>query len=238
MPMNVLQICQKAAGGIGLDLPSAIVSGNSALAIQLRELLDDTARDVMDRHDWQALIKEANFTTVAGDVQIQDVHTNYTDFLRWLNNTTFNRSQDRRVYGSVSPHGWQGAKSQITVTPEYHFRVRGNSVLLFENTSTTDTIYFEYLSNNWLVDENRANPMNSITSDTQIPVLDDQLLALGLKWRLKRENGLEYGENFREYERRLKNLAARDVPREPLSLVPGVSRTLGIGHIPDGQFGT
>ena len=237
MVMTVLDIAKKATGGIGLTLPTALVGGSDAITVQMRELLDDTARDMMDRHDWQALLTEASFTTVSGETQIANIRSTYTDFLRWQNDTTFNRTQDRRVYGAVSPAGWQAAKSRITTTPEYHFRIRGDSVLLFENTNSGDDIYFEYVSNKWLADTGRTTKYSTMTADTDLPLLDDQTLMLGLKWRLKRENGLEYAENYREYERKLQNAIARDIPQEPISLTPGRGRYLGFGQIPDGQFG-
>ena len=94
----------------------------------------------------------------------------------------------------------------------------------------------EYVSNNWLIDSGRSTVANSMTADTQLPLLDDQLIALGLKWRLKRENGLEYGENYREYERRMSNLIGRETPPQILTLTPGAQRTLSVGYVPDSNW--
>jgi len=223
---------------MGIHLPTALVAGTDTLSIQLRHLLADTAADVMDRHDWQVLLTEASFTTTSGDTQIANIKSTYSDFLRWQDNTEFNRSQDRALIGSASPRSWQAAKASLTVTPEYHFRIRGDALLLYGNTSTTDEIYFEYLSDKWVTDSGRSTKYSTMQADTDLPLLDDQLLVHGLRWRFKRENGLEYGESYREYERRLKNLIARDVPREPLSLVPGRFASLGDGSVSDGQFGS
>lgn len=238
MVMSVLEVGQRAIGTIGLDLPTGLVSATDTLGIQLRGLMNDTAADIMDRYDWQQLLVETSFTTVSGDEQIADMYSTYSDFLRWQDNTEFNRSQDRPLHGSVSPQGWQSAKSKLTVTPEYHFRIRGNSLLLFGNTSTTDEIYFEYVSNKWLINAARDTKYSTMQDDTDLPLLDDQLLMLGTRWRFKRENGLEYGEDYRAYERRMKNLIGRNVSREPLSLVPGNTIDLGNGTVPDGQFGS
>lgn len=50
-------------------------------------------------------------------------------------------------------------------------------------------------------------------------LLPEELLLMGLRWRWKKEEGLEYAEDFRSYEMQVKDALSRD----------GAKRTLNMG---------
>jgi hypothetical protein len=76
------------------------------------------------------------------------------------------------------------------------------------------------------------------TADTDVPLLDDDVIELGIIWRLLRRLGLAYDEEKDEYDRRADLLIARDGGTATLDLAP-VDRYALIGpyNLPETGFG-
>jgi len=236
MRMTALEIAQQVADDIGISQPLALVSATNDLPKQMRAQLKLAMRDIAKRHNWQELREEADFTTVANELQIANIRTTWPDLLRICPDTVFNRSQNRKVYGNVNPTAWAAAKASVAITPDYHFRIRRNGLYLFGNPTAGDQIYFEYVSKYCWEDEDGLEKRAVFEADTDRPLFDDWALVLGLKWRMLRANGLEYGEAFREYEAHLAELRGSDTPKTTVSLTPSPQTALTQGYIPDGNW--
>jgi hypothetical protein len=63
---------------------------------------------------------------------------------------------------------------------------------------TVETVVLEYRTNNRVVQSNGALALNWM-NDTDTPIVPETLVKLGMKWRLKREKGLEYSDEFDDY---------------------------------------
>jgi hypothetical protein len=55
-----------------------------------------------------------------------------------------------------------------------------------------------------------------LTANTDVPIFDEYLVKLGILWRWLKRSGLDYTEEYNEYERELKKrygseLATRDI---------------------------
>ena len=59
-------------------------------------------------------------------------------------------------------------------------------------------------------------------------------MTLGIIWRFKKKNGLDYSEDFRVYEQKLANETARVGGKRTLSMVGGGGMT-GI-YVPEGTW--
>jgi hypothetical protein len=75
-------------------------------------------------------------------------------------------------------------------------------------------------------------------ADTDVPLLEDDVIELGVLWRLLRRLGLAYDEEKDEFDRRLDLLVARDGGTATLDLAP-VDRFALIGpyNLPETGFG-
>ncbi len=75
-------------------------------------------------------------------------------------------------------------------------------------------------------------------ADTDIALLDEDVIELGIIWRLLRRLGLDYSEELDEYERRADLLVARDGGTATLDLAPYDRLTLvGPYNVPETGFG-
>lgn len=236
MAQNILEITQDVCDEIGIESPTTLVSNSDELARQLRSLMRYAARTLM-LYDWQALTKEATFTSVANqESQVADIYIQWSDLLRILPDTMFNRTEQRKIFGAITPQGWASAQASITTTPEYHFRLRGNALLFFGNRPSGDNIYFEYISRNWLTNAARDTFYSNLNADTDIPLLDDYALQLGVKYRLLRANGVEYSEAYNDYVDHVRQLRAADLPPSALDLTPTSAHSFGQGFVPEGSW--
>lgn len=76
----------------------------------------------------------------------------------------------------------------------------------------------------WISDENGV-PKGAPTTDTDLILFDSRLAINGLKYRFKKEKGLEYGDDLLDFTTRLNKLAGR-VNARVLDLDTDEGRTL------------
>lgn len=206
--MSLLTIIQDAADRIGIVRPSSVIGATDQ---QIRSLLALSIQDgkaLAKRHDWQRLTKEKTFTATATETQSGVLPA---DFDRLINGTFWNRSQDRQVAGPISPQRWQLLKSGLIVMPWDSFRIRGSDLLMSPVPVAGDDMAFEYITTYWAASAADSAPDQATwAADDDQSFLDDELQTLGVVWRFKKARGLEYAEEFQEYEMRFAQIAGTD----------------------------
>ena len=60
-------------------------------------------------------------------------------------------------------------------------------------------------------------------------------MELGVVWRFKKKNGLDYSEDFRSYEQKLANETSRAGGRKVLDMISGNTAVRGV-YIPEGSW--
>ena len=89
----------------------------------------------------------------------------------------------------------------IPFTPRRRFRIYAGEIFfdpIFE--SSGDTYVVEYYSDGWC-ESSGGTAQTTWLADTDVPLLPDDCFILGLIWRFKRVKGLDYGEEFRTWNR-------------------------------------
>jgi hypothetical protein len=140
-------------------------------------------------------------------------------------NTIWDRNLSEPVYGGVSGRDWQAIKATNVTGPRYQFRIRGGKLLANPVPTAGHTWAFEYISKNWITDSTGVTYKQYFTADSDLMLLPEELLLMGLRWRWKKEEGLEYAEDFRSYEMQVKDALSRD----------GAKRTLCMGGDNNGK---
>ena len=72
------------------------------------------------------------------------------------------------------------------------------------------TVALEYVSNCWLTDSTGATYRTGFAADTDVVLLDPEIMRVGLEWRWLQRKGFEYAESFASYERMVADAMARD----------------------------
>lgn len=103
--------------------------------------------------------------------------------------------------------------------------------------SDNSTFVFEYVSKNWCMSAN-GTPQSQWQADSDVFLIDENLLELGIVWRMLRRLGLSYSEEREEYEREVDKAVARDGGTATISMVPNPRLILvGPFNIPETGYG-
>jgi hypothetical protein len=178
---------------------------------------NEEGQELSTRYPWVVLQNEATFTTVAtenqGALETLAPGLNYV-----INDTIWNRDLRRPVFGPKTPQTWQQNKAFAINGPWSNYRLIGGNLKMYPTPSAGQTCVFEYITKNWLTDTTGATSRQTWLADTDVPLLDDQLIVLGTIWRWKAMKGFEYAEDFAKYERRVLDAMGRDGGKDFLSL--------------------
>lgn len=238
--MSLLTIVTTACKRIGIDAPTAVISSSDVQILQLLNLANEegeelsTGSSVGLSHDWQALQREATFTTTATESQ-GAIATIASGFKYIINGTIWDRTKRLPVYGSMNPSDWQNFKAWGVNSPFPKYRVRAGLLMLMPVPAAGDSYYFEYQTANWCTDSTGATLKSAFSADTDVSLLDEQLIVAGLIWRWKQAKGLDYAEDFRKYQTRVMNAIARDTERPTVDLVRAATEGTGV-VIPIGSW--
>lgn len=214
--MSLLSILQTASAEIGVPSPIAAFGSGNQQTQQMIALANREGRELARDYNWQILVKEGTFATVAAEDQ-GDILTIAPDFDRFVNQTFFNRSQQRRVWGPISEERWQHNKAWPVSTIYNEYRLRGNDILFYPAPSAGEAVYFEYVSKHWCQSAAGVGQA-AFAADTDVPILDEDLITLGLIWRFRKAKRMDYGAEFDEYARRRDSLQGRDGSKPTIRL--------------------
>lgn len=231
--MSLLTIVQDACRELGLSIPSAVYSATDNQTRTMLELADKEGKELARRFDWQALIKEATFTTVATSSQTT-LSTVATDFGRLVQGSMWNRTEQQPVWGPLSPQQWQQRKAAAAQTGFGNWlRIRGDVIHFFPVPPAGHTIAFEYVSKNWC-QSSGGTAQSAWAADSDTALIDEEIMRLGVIWRFLKRKGLDYGEDFRVYEAALADVFGADGAKAVLNM-DEETPILGL-HIPEGNW--
>jgi hypothetical protein len=213
--MALLAMIQKAAKKLNLNSPSAVIGNTNKETIQLLNIADEEGQDLAQRYRWQRLVEESTFTSVATESQGSMTTLAGTDYGWLCNDTVWNRTRNRRMF-PVDDVQWQGLKSNTITGPDEYFRIRGNTFIVIPTMTAGHTVAFEWVSKNWC-ETSGGTGQSAWAADTDVGVLDENLMGMGIIWRFKKYKGLDYAEDFNLYEAQVANAIARDGAKKRLS---------------------
>lgn len=225
--MTLLSIVQDACAEIGaIATPTIVVSNTDETVSRMLALIKREGEDLI-KTDWTILQRLHTFTTVDGTSE----YALPADFARMIINSHWDRSNHEPIYGSLSPAQWQEIKSGLLGSGIVGRRFRiarsfvaGNErkFILDPTPSSTDdneTLAFEYISSYYCASSG-GTAQATWTTDTDVPICDEELFRKGLIIRFKRSTGLDYASDAAEYAEMLAYKKSADRPAPVLSMVP------------------
>jgi hypothetical protein len=228
--LNCLQLIQRVCKRIGISVPNAAYTSSDLQVQQLVELANEEGQEQASRYQWQALQREATFTTVAAELQTS-LSAITTGFGWIVNDTIWNRTLRRPVYGPDSLQDWQQQKAIQIAGPFNRYRIIANNIRFYPVPAAGQSCYFEYITNQWT-----AAGGTEYQSDTDTSLLDDTTMILGTIWRWKQAKGMTYAEDFAKYERRIAELLQRDAVKPTLSMTGTMYDVVPLVVVPSGSW--
>ena len=234
--MTLLSMCQNVADFTGFERPTSVISNTDPIARQLLALAQREGKQLMRVSDWAILKKEHTFSTSNGTA----AYALPSDFDRLVLETSYNRSDNDILTGPISSSEYQLVNHGMATTGTTEkFRLKAASnALKFEldpTPSSTQTIGFEYVSTQFC-QSSGGSGQAVWTADTDTGILDETTMEMGITWRFKAAHGLDYAEDFRQYQLEVRQAVARNGSAPILQLDD--ARKLIVGpYQTDGNYG-
>lgn len=120
---TVLAVANRILGKLGLNASgTTIITATDANTLLVRNLLQDTVRDLVNEYAWPELQAAYSFTLVTGQA-------NYalpSSINRLQSETQWNSTQKNPLYGPIDPIEWQMIQSGLgSGEPGQRFRIKG-----------------------------------------------------------------------------------------------------------------
>ena len=234
--MTALTIAQNAANRIKIPTPAALFGSSDDQAILLRNLMNEEGKTLAgggeaSDHPWTVLITEKTFNGVAAAIQTSAVPS---DFNYIINESMWNRTRKWRCTGPLDSKEWQYLQAIPSANVYPYFRFQGGNLLIYPSPTAGDTFAYEYVSKNW-TQTSSGTGIAAMTADTDVSLIDDEILTRGVVWRFLASKGLDYAEAFRKYEIYLAKAVARDGGKKRLNL-GGRDERRFVGNVPEGSW--
>lgn len=235
---TLLEIMQGVCRKLGLNQPASVIGSNDSNITQLQEIANEEGQELADAYEWQILTSEVSQVAVATESQgrLNDI---VDGDLGWIVNDTFwNRTTDRPLFGPLSAQQWQQLKANAAAGPFSNYRIRGNELLLYPAPSAGDELYFEWVSKDFCQNAAGTHSYREWNADDDVSILDSRLMSLGIVWRWKQLKGLDFQADYAKYTTAVEQAKARDGTKPVLSLSPYVQGDflLTTNNIQTGNF--
>ena len=232
--MSLLTLIQSATDKIGLTRPSVVYASTDQQVRELLSFANQEGVELAHAHQWQEITKEKTFTCTAAAAQTGAFASDYD---RVVNDSMFNRTAKRKVIGPIGAQEWQERQAYTTASGlNSWFRLRGDSLLMTPTPNGTDTIAYEYISTQWC-ESSVGTDQSAWAADTDVGLLDENLMSLGVVWRWLKANGFPIWElAYKEYQAQVSQAGARQMGAPILNIGQRAAPYLR-PNVPEASFG-
>jgi len=214
--MNILEIAQEAADICAVQRPKDLFDSTSQNDQLFASVVNSTLSSLMRHADWSALTRTGILYTNDG-IMSYLIDSIVPDFHSFVGSTFYIKDNIRNVKGSITAERWAREKQFHCPEIDVIFKVENNSIKFLKNPGDLE-IKFTYKSNAVCYDAVTSEPKSRITANTDIPVFDPYLVKLGIIWRWNKRTGLDYSEEYNEYQRELEKNYAECRAQEDIDL--------------------
>ncbi len=204
----LLTAMQSAAIRLVGQRPSVFFGASGQLEVELCDLVNEVANDVVEYADWQGLTKVATVTgdgvttefALPSDYRRQLLRSDLQDLESWAwgytRITDINDFLYQQAVGfTFVPGGWILFDNKLQFAPA---------------PSDGATATYPYISNNYATASDTLEPKVEFTADTDSFALSERLLTLGLVWRWREMKKLDYTGDQEAFNAALSEVAAKD----------------------------
>lgn len=190
--MTILSACQSAAVRLVGRRPTTIFSATGQLEIELAELSNEVAADILKAHEWQKFKILKTYTGDGATIAF-DLPTDYDRML--VNGKVHSSSFLTAAYSHVKDENeWLYVNDWAPTGFPGYWILLGGKMNIYPAMSSAETARFYYISN-LVVSGNKA----AFSADNDTFLLPERLITLGLIWRWRAQKRLEYAEDLQNY---------------------------------------
>ena len=213
---TILEICREVADLAAVKRPDDLFKNNS----QQERIFLSVAKSALDSllryGDWSELTREGCIITNRGQSRYI-IAQQGPDFYSLLNNTIFVKDMHERIIGAITPEQWMRDKYFSAPSTDIKFTLQ-NGQMIFLTPPPQAKIVFQYRSNGIVWDFKTFEEKSVLSANDDVPIFDEYLVKLGILWRWLKRSGLDYSEEFNEYEREVKKRFGTGLSTRPIKL--------------------
>ena len=235
--MPLLRVCQDVADVVGVQRPLAIVTSPDQLSRQMFGLAKETLEE-LSLMDWPILVQTFSLVTVPNQAQ----YDLPADFEHEIGDTLYYADRYEQLRGSLSPGDWARQRNSLPDLGRYRFRIYGYPLKLniMPTPQLAENLVYEYKTKNRVI-QAAGTLSPDYSDDMDVSIVYEELVKKGLKWRLRRAKGIDYSEEFDDYEfartsRLAQQLQFASMPvayRSPWNIDDALTE----GYVPDHGYG-
>jgi hypothetical protein len=204
--MTILTAFDQASRLMGKGVQTSLVSSSDPFAVEMLALANEVAPQIAKRHDWQKLI---TLMTQAGD----DVTTSFSlpdDYDRMpVKAKVFQNSTAQPMYHVTDLDVWLENRLQSFTGAVNEWIILGGQLQIFPAMASTESAKYYYVSN-LIVDPAAGPNKTAFNIDSDVFVLPERLLTLGLVYSWLQMKRLDYAQDMEDFEMALAQEIARD----------------------------
>jgi hypothetical protein len=206
---TVVAALNRAARQCSVSPPSAWTTATDNQSMEIKDFLEETAFDILDRIDLPAPVS-AQFTITGDGSETYALPAGLRRIQR-DDHAVFETSNQRRPLIPVTSDGqWTHIKEIGSTGADRFYRVTGYegafSILIFEAPSAGDQIVVSYNTSNWKATAGGVAG-DTFENEDDILLLPRRIVEAGIIWRFRERKGLPYLDRYNDYEAQLGRLS-------------------------------
>ncbi|MCK5444866.1 MAG: hypothetical protein KAI73_04535 [Rhodospirillaceae bacterium] len=219
--MTLLTIAQSVADETKGARPATIAGNADPAAQQYLRLINKVGTRLMKIFDWN-ILKEEHAFSASGNETLLTAANMPSDFNRFITECFWNRSSNNLMSGPITSVEWNGLKVQSFTSENEKFIFRGGAILTQPIVDTNADMAFEYVSKNWVDIAAGGTPKASMTIDTDVTLLDEEMVIAIVKYEWLKDEGQPYKEEAKEAKDALDMEVNNDSPTSNVATVADI----------------
>ncbi|BCG88514.1 hypothetical protein MesoLj113c_46240 [Mesorhizobium sp. 113-3-9] len=205
--MAILDVVKGAATVLGLDVPNQVYGATTREMVEMQDLANVMAAEIVDAYDWQKLLI---YYTITGDGVASDFDIP-SDYKRMQKTSSMWSSRWLwQTMHLTGPDQWTELQVTPIATVNGYWIIFGDQFHQWPVMANGETVKFFYVSN-LIVKASDNSTKTSFTEDADSFRLSERLLKLAIIYRWKQNKGQAYEQWFDDYQ----TLLLRDIDKDP-----------------------
>lgn len=214
---TILDICKEVADLAAVKRPDDLFNSSSLQDNIFLSVAKSTLDSILRYGDWSELTKEGEIRTFSHQDKYL-ISAFCPDFYSLINNTIYIKDGNEKVIGAITPEDWMKEKYFSSNENGIKFKLQGGMIKFLTPPPSDIKIVFQYRSDAVCIDSETFEEKSSVSKNSDYPIFDEYLVKLGILWRWLKRNGLNYVEEFSEYEREIKKKFASSLALKDINL--------------------
>jgi len=234
--MTLLTMMTELTEDFGITTPTQVIGSTDQQIVQLLAIAQREGVQLGHRYNWSIMTREFTFTQAAAALQGTLAALIGTDYKSIKNDILWNRTTQLPILGPLAPRDWQALQAFPVTGPYPQFRIKEKSIYFSPTPgNATDTIAGEYKSSAFC-ESSGGTAQARWAADNDIGLLDEDIMKAGIMWRWKQRKGLDYAQDFDDYERMVADAMTRDSGKRQLRLDAGREDRIPGIFVPQGSW--